>query len=317
MRKFIIVFIILFCASQTGPGWAAAKGETQEFKDLTKAHWAFQSVTDLAKRGILAGFPDQTFQPEKPVTYGEFIKMAAVLLDGQDPGNSPGKAWAKYYYKKLHEKGFYTSFDIPEVKLDWMIPRGDMALVLCGLIPKESISDFDEVSQAIRDVKPGTDNQYEIVKAYKLGLLNGYPDGTFRPEQSLTRAEAASSLERVVKSRGEKSIYGLFPNMEEYRKDDWTETDRYKFVTPEEVNMTLRVPWNGRIAGFDHTMVGFIYLIKDNEIIEYCRSIPAETFITTASHFRLDSFDYIMSIPSKNGSQPSILIVKNPFREQV
>lgn len=318
MKKIIILFVIC-CASQLGLSGAdlsvygAVGVANQRFGDLKASHWAFQPVTELAERGIISGYPDKTFQPEKFVTYGEFIKMASMILDGRDPGNSPGKVWAMYYYEKLKERGVYTEFDIPDVKLNWQIPRGDMALIVSGLLPEASVPDFDKASRAINDVTPDTDNQYEIVKAYSLGILKGYPDGTFLPEETLTRGEAAACLERSIAKRGETSIYGLFSNMEEYRKEDWIETDQYKFITPEDANMTLRVPWTGRVAGFDHTMVGFIYLVKGHKIIEYCLSIPAETFITTASHVKLNEFDYIMSIPSKHGTQTHILVVKNPF----
>jgi hypothetical protein len=239
-----------------------------------------------------------------------------VILDGKDPGNSPGKDWARQYYEKLKKRGFYTEFDIPEVKLNWRITRGDMALIISGLMADEKIEAFENVSKTISDVDLETSNQYEIVKAYSLGILKGYPDGTFRPEGTLTRGEAAAALARSMTKRGMESIFGLITNMEDYRKEDWIESDQYKFVTPEQVKMTLRVPWNGRVAGFDHTMVGFIYLVKDHKIIEYCRSIPAETFITSASHFKLNEFDHIMSIPSKHGTKTHILMVKNPFSGQ-
>src|SRR5665647_1663870 len=311
-----------------------SSGVGQRFKDLPVSHWAWRPIDKMCDSGIAKGYPDQSFKPEKPVSYGEYIKMATVIMDGKDAGNGSGENWAAKYYRKGLENSFYTEYDIPDVKLNWQMTRGDMALIISGLLEEEMVENYNQVAGSITDINSKTKHEYEIVKAYAMGILEGYPDGTFRPEGTRSRAEAAASLYRIIQKQapksisGEqvpKSISGVAGNMAEYWKEDWIEgwaessadLENYKIVSPEEVGLKIRVPWNGRLAGFDHTMVGFIYLIKDNHIIEYCRSIPAETFITSGSHYELDTIDYIMCVPSKHGEQKKILLVENPFRRQV
>src|SRR5665648_212595 len=321
-------------AVQPGPE-RTSLGAGQRFTDLPVSHWAWRPIDKMCDSGIVKGYPDQSFRPEKPVTYGEYIKMATVILDGKDAGNGSdwgngtGKNWAVNYYKKGLENSFYTEYDIPDVKLNWQMTRGDMALIISGLLGKEMIENYEQTAGNITDIDSKTRHAYEIVKAYANGVLEGYPDGTFRPEETLNRAEAAASLYRIIQKQAPKSISGVAENMAEYWKEDWTEvwkegwsddwidSENYKVVSPGAVGLKVRVPWNGRLAGFDHTMVGFIYLIRDDRIIEYCRSIPAETFITSGSHYELETIDYIMCIPSKHGIQKKILLVENPFRRQV
>jgi hypothetical protein len=321
-------------AIQPGPE-GTRFGASKRFKDLPVSHWAWGPIDKMCDSGIVKGYPDQSFKPEKPVTYGEYIKMATVLLDGKDAGNGSdaenesvegngsdvrsgsGENWAVNYYRKGLENSFYTEYDIPEVKLNWEMTRGDMALIISGLLGNEMVENYNQVAGSITDINSKTKHEYEIVKAYATGILEGYPDGTFRPEGTLNRAEAAASIYRIIQKKAEKSISGVAGNMSEYWKEDWIETENYKVVSSEAAGLKIRVPWNGRLAGFDHTMVGFIYLIKNNRIIEYCRSIPAETYITSGSHYQLDTIDYIMCIPSKHGNQKTILLVENPFRRQV
>jgi hypothetical protein len=306
-------------------------GASQFFNDLPANHWAVSQIEEMSNKGILKGYPDQSFKPENPITYGEYIKMATIILDGVDAGNGSGKNWALKYYKKGTENGIYSEYDIPNAKLSWQITRGDMALIISGLLENKTVENFDLIESRIVDIDEKTKHEYEIIKACSAGVLEGYPDGTFRPDATLTRAEAAVSLFRIIKTQSNYGILNnsgniinknynllnIIGNMEEYRKSDWIETEKFTFVSPDEAGLKIRVPWNGRLAGFDHTLVGFIYLVKDNEIIEYCRSIPAETFITSGSHYRLDTLDYIMCIPSVHGTQKSILLVKNPFGKQV
>ncbi|HZK87893.1 MAG TPA: S-layer homology domain-containing protein, partial [Anaerovoracaceae bacterium] len=276
-------------AVQLGPE-STSFSASQRFKDLPVSHWAWMPIDKMYDSGIVKGYPDQNFKPEKPVTYGEYIKMATIILNGKDAGNEldtgngSGENWAAKYYKKGLENSFYTEYDIPDVKLNWQMTRGDMALIISGLLEEEMVENYNQVAGSITDINSKTKHEYEIVKAYAMGILEGYPDGTFRPDGTLSRAEAAASLYRIIQKQapksisGEqvpKSISGVAGNMAEYWKEDWIEgwaessadLENYKIVSPEEVELKIRVSWNGRLAGFDHTMVGFIYLIKDNHII--------------------------------------------------
>jgi hypothetical protein len=42
------------------------------FGDVPSDHWAYDAVNELARRGVLNGFPDSTFQPNKPLTRAQF-----------------------------------------------------------------------------------------------------------------------------------------------------------------------------------------------------------------------------------------------------
>ena len=372
----IIFWMLSFATVGATPLVDEEKG-VGDFKDLSAAHWAYKTVGKMQGTGIIDGYPDQCFRPEKLVTYGEYIKMAMVILgqqksEGESVGGNgvkkkaeDGKHWAQNDYSKGLTNKLYTAYDIPDVKLAWQMTRGDMALILNGLLAnrvgegqfdirqhgedqfdrgqfdrdqfeREQFEDYDQLASKITDVNHQTSHEYEIVKGYGRGILKGYPDGTFRPEGKLTRAEAATSLYRVIEMSGKPSTEmkpeisdkistemkpDMPVNMGEFWKEDWMEgwqeSEQHKLISAETAGLTIRVPWNGRLAGFDHTMVGFIYLIKGGHIVEYCRSIPAETFITSGAHYQLETIDYIMCIPSKHGIQKNILLVKNPFREQV
>ena len=50
------------------------------FKDTT-GHWAQAQIEQLAKLGILGGYPDGTFQPDKPITRAEVAAIVSRLLE--------------------------------------------------------------------------------------------------------------------------------------------------------------------------------------------------------------------------------------------
>lgn len=64
--------------------------------------------------------------------------------------------------------------------------------IIGGIMPK-----FDD--EVFKDVTPSTPHYEDIVWMKETGISKGYPDGTYRPNSALTRADAAAFLHRLYK----------------------------------------------------------------------------------------------------------------------
>lgn len=171
------------------------------YTDLPEAHWAYKSVEQMTKDEIVAGYPDGTFRPDATVTYGEFIKMVTSMtnVNGKYMKAASNENWAQNYYESGLNCFYYTRNDIEQVQLDQPITRGDMALIMANTMKDKSTLSpdaYSKILEEIKDVDTTTENDYSIVKAYSTGVLAGYPDGTFRADAYLSRAEAASAILR-------------------------------------------------------------------------------------------------------------------------
>ena len=51
---------------------------SQKFKDVSKNHWAFEYIGELATRGIFSGYPDGNFRPDNGISRAEFAKIMVV-----------------------------------------------------------------------------------------------------------------------------------------------------------------------------------------------------------------------------------------------
>lgn len=197
MKKIIIAIITtLSMLLAVFPSFASSP-----YKDLPKDHWAHGSVTKMSEMGIIAGYPDGSFKPNNYVTYAEFIKMAVVSVEEDDPGIAKGKNhWGKNYFDRGLEKGWYNENDISENALQVPIDRQHMALIASKIINKEekAAKDYSTILDSISDVDVKNRYEFEIVTAYSAGVLSGYGDGTFKPEGTLTRAESASVIQRLT-----------------------------------------------------------------------------------------------------------------------
>lgn len=242
---------------------------TSIYSDLDTTHWAYKGIEAMSERGILTGYPDGSFKPEQLVSFGEFIKMMTVT-EGGDPGVSPKGHWALNYYQKGLDLGLFHDHKISKTSLDREIPRGYMAYLISSGLGEFTVNDYAKIRGEITDVEVGTPFEYDIIKAYEKGILNGYPDGSFRPEGTLTRAEAAVVLSNYITVKNG----GTITSDEEEMVDEETEEEIVDEEEGEEIHTTkpevleeIDAEWNwedfeGLCTGFRGTKS--IYEIAQN-----------------------------------------------------
>jgi len=166
------------------------------FPDL-QGHWAESLILSLVDKGIISGYPDGTFKPDQPVTRAEFSAIlcrALGISPSEMSSNFPDLQghWAEKYVAPLVEKGFIKGYPDGTFGPDQPIKRSEIAAIMARvmtlppLIGKPTFSDIDSTHWAFGFVEA----------AASKGLIKGYPDGTFRPDNSATRAEACTIVAR-------------------------------------------------------------------------------------------------------------------------
>jgi hypothetical protein len=68
---------------------------TQDFKDLLTPHWAVSAIKNVAKTGILKGYPAKDFRPDQPVTRAEALVALSTALQLKIP-STPTKSLEAY-----------------------------------------------------------------------------------------------------------------------------------------------------------------------------------------------------------------------------
>ncbi|MCU6797473.1 S-layer homology domain-containing protein [Paenibacillus sp. WQ 127069] len=165
-----------------------------KFSTFTVVQLGSQAV----HQAYMTGYPDGTFRPDKPITRAE---MATVLvrLFGKDKGNktaaktytdtTPGH-WANAAIDLAADSGLMDGYPDGSFKPEQTITRAEAASIAARL------SSAAEGSGSFSDTV-GHWAAAAIGKAKAAGVVNGYGDGTFRPEQTLTRAEAVMMLNKL------------------------------------------------------------------------------------------------------------------------
>lgn len=170
------------------------------FADMN-GHWAQAKVESLAALGIVNGYSDGTFLPEKKVTRAEFSKMLCLTLGlsgdsyRADFADVASDDWYAPYVLALSGKGIVNGYN-GSFNPESNITRQDAAVMtwralqLKGVAQgsKTSFADGDSVSDYARE-------SVELLAG--LGIINGY-NGSFNPMGNTTRAETASILNNVL-----------------------------------------------------------------------------------------------------------------------
>ena len=178
-----------------------------KFKDVPRNNWAFEYIGEMQKRGIINGYPDGKYYPDNYVERCEFAKIM-VGAAGLRTGDASGEYFADVKYNdwfyeyvetaKEYLTG-YKSFGQNYFRPNNYALREDIAVALVKLkgydtkstdqnILQTMFSDYDSISESAKPY---------VATAVDRGLVSGYDDGTFKGQDSITRAEAAAMLWRA------------------------------------------------------------------------------------------------------------------------
>lgn len=184
------------------------------FTDLN-GHWAANEVTMLASKTIIQGTSDKEFSPNAPVTRAEFTAMLVRALGLTGPQANPNRsftdvnsgAWYASAVATAVENGLIEGFADGEFRPNEQITRQQMSVLLVrGLKlagaetpagnPSVMLAGFEDRSQI------GAWAEEAAAIAVESGLMKGRGNGSFAPEASSTRAEAATVLARMLRMAG-------------------------------------------------------------------------------------------------------------------
>lgn len=174
----------------------------QSFID-TERHWALKSIDTLVRLGTVEGYSDGSFRPDNAITRAEFVSMVARLFAIQDQGDieqtftDTEQHWANQAIMTLAKHGVINGYSTGEFRPDETISREDAVAIMMRLLdmtalPQDHPTDLSDLGQA------GAYARTEIEAATSAGLINGYEDGTFRPQGQTTRAEVVTMLLRLL-----------------------------------------------------------------------------------------------------------------------
>lgn len=173
------------------------------------------------------GYPDGTVKPAGNITRAE---TAAILFRLMDEGSRKtyysttsgfrdvaSGSWYNTYVATLNNAGVITDSSNGYFRPNEAITRAELAAMLA------KFSETTGAANYFNDVSAKYWAANAIAICAKLGWINGYPDGTFRPDKNVTRAELMAMINRAT-GRAPKSADAFLPGMKTWidnTSDKW------------------------------------------------------------------------------------------------
>ena len=162
------------------------------------------------------GYPDGTVKPAGNITRAE---TAAILFRLMDEGSRKtyysttsgfrdvaSGSWYNTYVATLNNAGVITDSSNGYFRPNEAITRAELAAMLA------KFSETTGAANYFNDVSASYWAANAIAICAKLGWITGYPDGTFRPDKNVTRAELMAMINRAT-GRAPKSADAFLPGM--------------------------------------------------------------------------------------------------------
>ncbi len=184
-------------------------------------HWAQGTIIQWTTNGYISGYPDGTFKPDNSITRAEFVVMVNKAMGYNKRGNAyfsdvSAAHWAYAEIMKGVEAGYITGNGDGTFRPDAPVTRQEAAVMISKILGLDQ--DFASAAKYV-DYRyiPSWAAGY-VGAVSKAGIMTGYPDGDFKSDRVLTRAESVVSLDKTknydVKVEEDKDDREVF---EDYR----------------------------------------------------------------------------------------------------
>ncbi|MBM7579311.1 S-layer homology domain-containing protein [Jeotgalibacillus terrae] len=175
-----------------------AKGVVS-FDDVPMDHPFVWEIIYLHEQVIIDGYDDGTFRPYNRVTRSQAMKMIGegiFLYKEQRPtpfSDVPEHAYYSGYVMSAFENGYISGYSDGTFRPHQDLTRGQAALIFARAFK------WAEAEPAgFSDVTGEGEMAKAVAKLKEHGVTTGYPDGTFRPYEKITRGQFAAFLARAI-----------------------------------------------------------------------------------------------------------------------
>ncbi len=218
MKKFITLFLTTAMLTVSCSAFAKDYSDyPQKFWDLTKEHWAYAAISELTDKKIINGFSDGSFKPNSTITRAEWTKIMVTALNipigEQDMSDIYDVSSDDWFYQYVGASkpymNFYNIDGKKYFKPNQAASREDVTVSLVKM-KGYSVDDVDySYLNKFSDLDSISNNLKRYVTvAVEKNLIDGFDDGTFRGQDTLTRAEAATLLCRAFQIGDDNKTVG-------------------------------------------------------------------------------------------------------------
>lgn len=179
--------------------------ENIAFSDLKGYEWAEEAILYLSEKGIVNGIEENEFAPNRNLTREQAAKIISLAFNCYNENAECGfsdvekMSWAYRYVASCYEREFIKGISEDVFGSKNELLRQDAALILYRIlvmsgrefkVKNESFTDWEEISDYAKEAVSYISGE---------GIINGFPDGSFKAKEPIKRAEMAKLIYEMIK----------------------------------------------------------------------------------------------------------------------
>lgn len=298
IKKTIAIILCLVLAT-SGLAFAEEVAVTSAPATDYAGHWAEGTIQKWMDAGKISGYSDGSYKPDNNITRAEFVKLVNGTIDFNKKANVAYKDvttadWFYDYVGIAQEIGYISGYSKDSFGPNDYITREQAASILAriqylngNVAAANKFSDKSKVSSWAAE---------SVGAAYDAGFITGYNDGTFRPSNKLTRAEALTMLDNVLVNAKNVVVYKDGAELKDKVVEGdlviaKTVGDGNVYLTNVEVKGEIKVLGGGlNSVYFNNVKVSNIEVLKDKVRLVFADGSVIEN-LTTGTETVLENTD--------------------------
>lgn len=304
------------------------------FRDVD-THWSRFYVERLEEKGIVNGYNEygeMYFNTEGSITREEVSTMLSRYIGGEG-GKKTLKdienRWSTPYIKYLLDKNIIGGYPDNTFRPSNEITRAEFAIMINKYLEQNGkISDTNKTK--VYDIN-GHWAEKAITNVIKSGYMDGYEDGSFRPENSITRAESSAVLALIdgaFKTKDLSYDSGKLEEMDNFLTKAFGDTilspykgiemPRGKITDTDILEMLGKKTWSINREGFKQNIESGLYSITLNkeEIDNYTMNIFGKTIDHDNTSIKINK-RYGNPVARNNGDGTTELFIEFDTRKDI
>ncbi len=201
-------------ASRTFSKYVVVERQPVAFPDLRSNFWAKPEIDRLSVRDIFQGREDGTVAAGAPVTRIQLAvllsRALALTTENEYSGQFPDIEGGEWFIEELMpviEAGIVRGRDDGTFTINQPVTRQQAAAMISRAMEHISFDETKLDADASIDVYPDLNRiggwaQEDVERLLQAGIMSGRDSGNFEPTESMTRAQMAAVLDRLLKFQG-------------------------------------------------------------------------------------------------------------------
>jgi len=179
-------------------GFVSKKSYPNHFTDVKEKDWFYSYIKTSYEFELINGVTPTSFKPAEKFTVAQALtvsmKIHSAYNDTEIPEIGSGAEWYMPYVNYCIEHGIISERQFKDYNKN--ITRGEMAIVFANILP-----DSEYVLKRTgypSDMKSSMESYKAVLKLYRSGIIGGYEDGSYKPDNEISRSEASAIFTRIV-----------------------------------------------------------------------------------------------------------------------